>query len=88
LPFTTSLISEKSQKLLQQLDAALAKQSTKQNIDQNVAIMHYRLFSLQVKERHAKAAQIWLIDLSFLSKLLFLVLIPIVSRIVAMLIIS
>ena len=83
-----SKISGESQQLLKQLDEALAKQSTKQNVDQSVAIMHYRLFSLQVKERHVRAAQEWPVDMSFLSKLLVLVLIPIISRIVAMLIIS
>jgi hypothetical protein len=83
-----SKISEESQQLLKQLDETLAKQSTKQNVDPNVSIMHYRLFSLQVKERHVRAAQEWPIDLSFLSKLLALVLIPIISRIVFMLITS
>ena len=83
-----SKISEESQQLLKQLDEALAKQSAKQNVDPNVSIMHYRLFSLQVKEKHVKAAQEWPIDMSFLSKLLVLVLIPIISRIMVMLIIS
>ena len=79
-----SKISEESQTLLRQLDEALDKQSAPQNI----AIIYYRLFSLQVKERRARAAQEWPIDMSFLSKLMVLVLIPIISRIVAMLIIS
>ena len=83
-----SKISAESQQLLKQLDETLARQSTKQNVDPNVSIMHYRLFILQIKERHVRAAQEWPIDLSFLSKLLALVLIPIISRIVFMLITS
>ncbi len=83
-----SKISEESQQLLKQLDEALTKQSAEQNVDPNVSIMHYRLFSLQVKEKHVRAAQEWPIDMSFLSKLLVLVLIPIISRIIVMLIIS
>ena len=83
-----SKISEESQQLLKQLDDALNKQVTRQDIDKKIAIMHYRLFSLQVQEKQVMAAQEWPIDLSFLSKLLVLVLIPIISRIVAMLVIS
>jgi hypothetical protein len=83
-----SKISEESQQLLKQLDDALGKQATRQEIDKEIVIMHYRLFSLQVQEKHVMAAQEWPIDLSFLSKLLVLVFIPIISRIVAMLIIS
>ena len=83
-----SKISEESQQLLKQLDDALYKQATSQDIDKKIAIMHYRLFSLQVQEKHVRAAQEWPIDLSFLSKLLVLVLIPIISRIIAMLVIS
>ena len=77
-----------SQQLLKELDETLTKQSTKQNIDPNISIMHFRLFSLQVKEKHVKAAQEWPIDLSFLSKLLAMVLIPIASKVVVMLILS
>lgn len=62
---------------------ALAKQVS----DQTITIMA-RLFSLQIKERHVKAAQEWPIDLSFLSKLMVLGLIPLISRILAILIIS
>jgi hypothetical protein len=78
-----SKISEESERLLQQLDEALAKQVS----DQTITIMA-RLFSLQIKERHVKAAQEWPIDMSFLSKLMVLGLIPIISRIMAILIIS
>ena len=74
--------------MLKELDETLAKQSTKQNVDPNVSIIHSRLFSLQVKEKHVKAAQEWPIDLSFLSKLLAMVLIPIASRVVFILILS
>ncbi len=83
-----SKISEESQQLLKKLDEALNKQSTSQDVDKEIAVMHYRLFSLQVKEKHVRAAQEWPIDLSFFSKLMILVLIPIISRIVATLIIS
>ena len=82
-----SKISEESEQLLQQLDEILAKQPTKQSSHQTIAIMA-RLFSLQIKERHVKAAQEWPIDISFLSKLMVLGLIPVISRVVAMLIIS
>lgn len=78
-----SKISEESERLLQQLDEALAKQVS----DQTITVMA-RLFSLQIKERHVKAAQEWPIDMSFLSKLMVLGLIPIISRIIAILIIS
>ena len=74
-----SKISEKSEQLLRQLDEVLAKQPTRQISDQTVTIMA-RLFSLQFKERHIKAAQEWPIDISFLSKLIGLGLIPIISR--------
>ncbi|MFQ5822342.1 MAG: hypothetical protein ACE5I5_20400 [Candidatus Heimdallarchaeota archaeon] len=82
-----SKISEESEQLLQQLDEVLAKQPTGQFSEQTIAIMA-RLFSLQIKESHVKAAQEWPIDISFLSKLMILGLIPIISRIVVMLIIS
>jgi len=73
-------IEEESEKLLQQLDEVLAKQPTRQTSNKTVTIMA-RLFSLQVKERHVKAAQEWPIDLGFLSKLIVLVLIPIIVRV-------
>jgi hypothetical protein len=82
-----SKISEESEQLLQQLDEILAKQPSRQFSEQTIAIMA-RLFSLQIKESHVKAAQEWPINISFLSKLMILGLIPIISRIVAMLIIS
>lgn len=77
-----SKISEESEQLLRQLDEVLAKQPTRQISDQTITIMA-RLFSLQVKERHVKAAQEWPIDIGFLSKLIVLGLIPIISRIAA-----
>lgn len=73
-------IEEESEQLLKHLDAVLAEPPTKQVSDQTIAILA-RLFSLQVKERHVKEAQEWPIDISFLSKLAGLVLIPIISRI-------
>jgi hypothetical protein len=77
-----SRIEEESEQLLQQLDEVLAKHSTRQNIDQTITIMA-RLFSLQVKERHVKAAKEWSIDIGFLSKLIVVCLIPIIARIAA-----
>lgn len=82
-----SKISEESKMLLQQLDEALNKLTTSQH-DKKIAMIHYRLFSLQIKEKQARAAKEWPIDMSFVSKLLVLILIPIISRILAMLIIS
>jgi hypothetical protein len=82
-----SKIEEESEKLLQQLDEILIKPSVKQFRDKTVAVMA-RLFSLQIKERHMKVAQEWPIDISFLSKLIGLCLIPIISRIVAIFIFS
>jgi len=82
-----SRISEESEQLLQQLDGILAKQPANQTSDQTLIIMA-RLFSLQVKEKHVAVAQEWPIDISFLSKLLVLGLIPILSRLIAMMILS
>jgi hypothetical protein len=82
-----SKISEESGQLVQQLDELLAKQTAKRASDQTLTIMA-RLFSLQIKERRVEAAQEWPIDISFLSKLIVLGLIPIMSRVIAMLIFS
>jgi hypothetical protein len=83
-----SRISAESELLLQQLDEALNKQKTDQPVDNKIELIHYRLFGLQIKEKRAKAAKEWPVDMTFISKLLALVLIPILSRILAMLIIS
>ena len=77
---------EESEQLLQQLDEILTKHSTRQFSDQTIAVMA-RLFSLHIKEKHVKVAQEWPIDIGFLSKLIVLGLIPIISRIMAMYII-
>jgi len=76
------IIEEESEQLLQQLDEVLAKQPTRQISDQTITIMA-RIFSLQVKERHAKAAQEWPIDIGFLTKLIGVGLIPIIARLAA-----
>jgi hypothetical protein len=76
------IIEEESEQLLQQLDEVLAKQPTRQISDQTITIMA-RLFSLQIKERHVKAAQEWPIDIGFLTKLIAVGLIPIIARIAA-----
>jgi hypothetical protein len=81
-------IFEESETLVKQLDEALKNQKESQQVDSRIEILHYRLFTLQVKEKHAKAAKEWPIDVSFVSKLMVLVLIPIISRILAMLLIS
>jgi hypothetical protein len=75
-----SEIEEESRQLLQQLDDVLAEQHTRQVSDQTITVMA-RLFSLQVKERHVKAAQEWPINISFLSTLIGLGLTPIISKI-------
>jgi len=82
-----SKVSEESEQLMQQLDEILKKQPARQmggQIDAVVAqttAITARLLVLQVKEKRVKAAQEWPIDVSFLSKLTGLILIPIVSRI-------
>jgi len=76
-----SEIEEESRQLLQRLDEVLVKQLTRQVSDQTITVMA-RLFSLQVKERHVKAAQEWPINVSFLSTLIGLGLTPIISKIV------
>jgi MFS family permease len=82
-----SKIMDESQQLLHQLDAALNEPPSKQLNNQTITIMA-RLLSLQVREKHVRAAQEWPIDTSFLSKLIVLGLIPIVSRLVVMMILS
>lgn len=82
-----SKISEESEQLLIRLDTTLVEQPSIQISNQTIAIMA-RLFSLQMKEKHVVAAQEWPVDISFLSKLLVLGLIPIISRLVAMVILS
>jgi len=77
-----SRIERESEQLLQQLDEVLSKQTTRQVTSQTTAIMA-RLFSLQIKERHVKAAQEWPVDIGFVSRLIGLGLIPIIGRIVA-----
>ncbi len=62
--------------------AQLAKQPTRQISDQTITIMA-RLFSLQIKERHVKAAKEWPIDIGFLTKLIAVGLIPIIARVAA-----
>ncbi len=74
-----SIVEEESGRLLQQLDDILRKQSAGQSSEQTLFIMA-RLFSLQIKERRIREAQEWPIDVSFLSKLVALVLLPIIVR--------
>jgi hypothetical protein len=81
-------ISAESEILINQLDVALNEQKLDQQIDNKIQIMHYRLFNLQIKEKHTIGAKEWPIDITFISRLIVLVLIPIVSRILAMLILS
>ena len=61
--------------------------SEKKETDQTVSVFA-SLFSLQFKEKKVKEAQEWPIDVSFLSKLIVIGLIPIFSRIIAALLIS
>ena len=76
-------ISKESESLLQKLDESLKNR----NNDQTLSLFA-RLFSMQIREKQVKGAQEWPIDMSFLSKLIVLGLIPILSRILAVLIIS
>jgi len=71
-------IEEEFEQLQLQLDGALA-QPVSQSSDQITAIMG-RISSLQIRERRIKLAQEWPIDISFLSKLLGLVLVPAIIR--------
>ena len=71
-------IEEEFEQLQLQLDRALAK-PVSQSSDQITAIMG-RISSLQIKERRIKSAQEWPIDISFLSKLLGIVLVPAIIR--------
>ena len=73
-------IEEDIEQLRQHLDEISGKQPGKQSSDQTIATMG-RLLSLQIKEGNVKRAQEWPIDLGFLSKLVGLVLIPIIGRI-------
>ena len=74
-----SKISNETCQLLQNLD----ENREKRDSDQTLSILA-RLFSLEIKEKQVKAAQEWPIDISFLSKLFVICLIPILSRILAM----
>jgi hypothetical protein len=76
-------ISLESNSLLKTLDEELSKQSS----DKVVYILAH-LFSLQFKEKLAKAGQEWPIDISFLSKLIMIGLIPILTRLIASFLIS
>jgi hypothetical protein len=76
-------ISRETESLLKVLDAAAEKKET----DQTVSVFA-NLFSLQLKEKKVKEAQEWPIDVSFLSKLIIIGFIPILSRIIAALLIS
>ena len=75
-------ITKETEMLLQTLDEALEKQAN----DKTLSVTA-RLFSLQLKEKQVKAAQEWPIDVSFLSKLIAICFIPILSRIIAALLI-
>ncbi len=81
-----SKIAEESEMLLQQLDVALTTSPPNQS-DRTIALLA-RLFSLQVKEKRVQIAQEWPIDVSFISKLVVMGLIPIISRVIAMLLIA
>ena len=76
-------ISRETENLLKVLDLAVEKKMT----DQTVSVFA-SLFSLQLKEKKVKEAQEWPIDVSFMSKLIVIGFIPILSRIIAALLIS
>jgi hypothetical protein len=72
-------IENESESLTKQLDSILLNESSTQPTDQTIALMA-RLFSLQIKERRVREAQEWPIDISFVSKLGGLVLMPIITK--------
>lgn len=76
-------ISKETESLLNVLDEA----TEKKDINQTISVFA-SLFSLQIREKKIRDAQEWPIDVSFLSKLIVIGLIPILSRILAALIIS
>lgn len=76
-------ISIESDKLLQTLEDSIEKKDNEQTLS-----VFASLFSIQLKEKKVKNAQEWPIDISFLSKLIAICLIPIMSRIIASMIIS
>lgn len=76
-------ISKESDSLLKILDEELLNESS-----DKVVFVLAQLFSLQLKEKQAKTGQEWPIDISFLSKLIMIGLIPILSRLIASFLIS
>lgn len=76
-------ISNESNSLLKILDEELLNESS-----DKIVFVLAQLFSLQLKEKQAKAGQEWPIDISFLSKLIMIGLIPILSRLIASFLIS
>ena len=73
-------IEDETESLTKQLDDILRKESSIQQSDQTIGIMA-RLFSLQIKERRVMEAQEWPIDVSFISKLGGLVLMPVMTKV-------
>ncbi len=73
-------IENETKNLTKQLDDILRKESSTQQPNQTIEIMAH-LFSLQIKERRIMEAQEWPIDVSFISKLGGLVLMPILTKI-------
>lgn len=55
---------------------------------ENTIQLMLKFFSLQLRERQVRLAQEWPIDVSFLSKLLLLVLIPVIVRIISWIILG
>jgi hypothetical protein len=81
-------ISMESEMLVRQLDEELNNLKTSQQISGKIKMIHYRLFNLQIKEKYVKVVNEWPIDITFVSKLLALVLIPIISKVLVMLFLS
>ncbi|MEJ2240600.1 MAG: hypothetical protein P8Y18_00425 [Candidatus Bathyarchaeota archaeon] len=76
-------ISKETESLLKVLNEATGKKDANQTIS-----VFATLFSLQIQEKKVKNAQEWPIDVSFISKLIVIGFIPILSRILAALLIS
>ncbi len=72
-------IEEEFKQLHQDLDRTLAELQSKST--DKITITMGRLMNLQIKERETKMTQEWPIDISFLTKLLGLILVPAVVRV-------
>ncbi len=73
-------IEEEYIRFQKELEAALAEEPGTRRGEKTLAVMG-SIFSLQIRERNVKGAPEWPIDISFISRLLSLVLLPAIVRI-------